>query len=99
MNFMQFSHQKGNFSALNLRLAYFVRSEMSKKSIIMLLGMNYTRLERKMLIILDFENGVLPTYLPLCTVNKINCDKSITMPNHCFETGLIVIELNFELDK
>ena len=65
---MQFFHQKGNFSALNLRCAYFVWSEMSKKSIIMFLGMNNTRLGRKILIILDFEDGFLPTYLPLCTV-------------------------------
>ena len=28
-------------------------------------GMNNTRFERKILIILDFENGFLPTYLPL----------------------------------
>ena len=66
MNFMQFSHQKGNFSTLNLRFAYFVRSEMSKKGIIMFLVMNNTRLKRKILIILDFENGFLLTYyLPL----------------------------------
>ena len=32
----------------------------------MFLGMNNTRLERKILIILDFENRFLPTYLPLC---------------------------------
>ena len=37
---------------------------MSVKSIIMFLGMNNTRLERKILIILDFENEFLPTYLP-----------------------------------
>ena len=37
---------------------------MSVKGIIMFLGMNNTRLERKILIILDFENGFLPTYLP-----------------------------------
>ena len=30
----------------------------------MFLGMNNTRLEWKILIILDFENGFLPTYLP-----------------------------------
>ena len=30
----------------------------------MFLGMNNTRLERKILMILDFENGFLPTYLP-----------------------------------
>ena len=39
---------------------------MSVKGIIMFLRMNNTRLERKILIILDFENGFLPTYLPLC---------------------------------
>ena len=32
---------------------------MSVKGIIMFLGMNNTRLERKILIILDFENGSL----------------------------------------
>ena len=32
----------------------------------MFLGMNNTRLERKTLIILEFENGFLPTHLPLC---------------------------------
>ena len=65
MNFMQFCHQKGNFSTLNLRFAYFGRSKMSIKGITMFLGMNNKRLERKILIILDFENGFLPTYLPL----------------------------------
>ena len=39
---------------------------MSVKGIIMFLGRNNTRLERKVLIILDFENGFLPTYLPQC---------------------------------
>ena len=39
---------------------------MSVKGIIMFLGMNNIRLERKVLIILDFENGFLPTYLPQC---------------------------------
>ena len=39
---------------------------MSVNGIIMILGMNNTRLERKILIILDFENGFLTTYLPLC---------------------------------
>ena len=39
---------------------------MSVKGIIMFLGMNNTRLEEKILIILDFENGFLPTYLPQC---------------------------------
>ena len=43
---------------------------MSVKGIIMFLGMNNTRLERKILIILDFENGFLPTYLPQCTTVK-----------------------------
>ena len=40
---------------------------MSVKGIIMFLVMNNTRLERKILIILDFENGFLPIYLPLCS--------------------------------
>ena len=39
---------------------------MSIIGIIMFLGRKNTRLERKILIILDFENGFLPTYLPLC---------------------------------
>ena len=43
---------------------------MSVKGIIMFLGMNNTRLERKLLIILDFENGFLPTYLPQCAEFK-----------------------------
>ena len=68
---MQFCHQKGNFSTLNLQLAYFVQSKMSLKGIIMFLGMKHTRLERENLIILDFENGFLPTYLPLWCV-RIN---------------------------
>ena len=42
-----------------------MRPEMSKKGIIIFLGMSNTRLERNILIILD--NGFLPTYLPLCT--------------------------------
>ena len=41
---------------------------MSIKGIIMFLGINNTRFERKILIILDFENGFLLTYLPLCHV-------------------------------
>ena len=42
---------------------------MSIKGIIVFLGMNNTRLERKILIILDFENGFLPTYLPQCNAH------------------------------
>ena len=45
---------------------------MSVKGIIMFLGMNNTRLERKVLIILDFENGFLPTYLPQCGAGTIS---------------------------
>ena len=63
------------FSTLNLWFAYFVRSKMSIKRISMFPGMNNTKLKRKILIILDFENGFLPTYLPLCTavcVKKLN---------------------------
>ena len=78
---MQFSHQKGNFSTLNLLFAYFVRSEMSKKGIIMSLGMNNTRQERKILIILDFENRFLPTYLPLCRMQfdlkSLRCERPL----------------------
>ena len=46
---------------------------MSVKGIIMFLGMNNTRLERKILIILDFENGFLPTYLPQWSVWLYKC--------------------------
>ena len=66
MNFMQFWHQTGKFSTLNLRFAYFVRSKMPFNGIIKFLEMNNTKLARKILIILHFENGFLPTYLPLC---------------------------------
>ena len=73
MNFMQFCHQKGNLSTLNLRFAYFVWSKMSIEGIIMFLGINITGLKRKILIILDFENGFLPTYLPLCQIFLEGC--------------------------
>ena len=63
MNFMQFCHQKGNFLTLNLQFAYFVWSKMSLKGINMFPGMNNIRLDRKKIIILDFENGFLPTYI------------------------------------
>ena len=63
---MQFCNQKGNFSTLNLWFAYFVRSKMSIKGFNMFLGMSNTKLKRKILMILDFENGFLLTYLPLC---------------------------------
>ena len=62
-------HKKGvtePFSTLNLWFAYFVRSKMFIKGIIMFPGMDITRLKRKILIILDFENGFLLTYLTLC---------------------------------
>ena len=39
---------------------------MSVRGIIMFLEMNNTRLETKRMIILDFENGFLPTSFPLC---------------------------------
>ena len=42
----------------------YVNMEQMKNAI-MFLGINNTRFERKILIILDFENGFLPTYLPL----------------------------------
>ena len=54
---MQFCNKKGHFSNLNLRFAYFVWSKMSIKGIIIFPGMNNTRLKRKILIILDSENG------------------------------------------
>ena len=65
---MQFCHQRTTFLTLNLQFAYFLWSKMSVKGIIMFLGMNNTRLERKILIFLDFENGFLPSYLPLCVI-------------------------------
>ena len=65
INFMQFCYQKGNLSTLNLHFAYFVRSKMSIKGINIIPGMNNAKLERKIWIVLDFENGFLPTYLPL----------------------------------
>ena len=46
---------------------------MSVKGIIMFLGTNNIRLERKILIILDFENGFLPSYLPQCTCLACSC--------------------------
>ena len=64
---MQFCHQRTTFLTLNLQFAYFVWSKMSVKGIIMFLLMNNTRLERKILRILEFENGFLPTYLPQCS--------------------------------
>ena len=67
----------------------FVWSKMSVKGIIMFLGMNNTRLERKILIILDFENGFLPTYLPLCIDKKRKVS--------CFELALTFIaKIEFE---
>ena len=65
---MHFFNRKGNFSTLNLQFADSAQSKMSINGIIVFLGMDNTRLERKILIILDFENGFLPTYLPLCNV-------------------------------
>ena len=62
MNVMQFCLKKGKFSTLNLWFAYFAQFKISIKGIIMFLD---SALDRKILIILDFENGFLPTYLPL----------------------------------
>ena len=63
---MQFAIREQLFLILNLQFANFVWSKMFVKGIIMFLGMIDTRLERKILMILDFENGFLPTYLPQC---------------------------------
>ena len=57
---MQFCNQEGIFLSLKLRFAYFLRSKMSIK------GIN----KRIFSIILDFENGFLPTYLPVCNVRQ-----------------------------
>ena len=51
---------ENNFLTLNLQFAYFVWSKMSVKGIIVFLGMNNTRLERKILIILK-----MGFYLPI----------------------------------
>ena len=63
---MQFCNEKCDFATLNLWFAYFVLSKMSINGIIMSPGMNHTRFKRNLFIFLDFENGFLPTYLPLC---------------------------------
>ena len=39
----------------------------------MLVGMNNTRLKRKILVILDFKNDFFPTYLQLCIVLNFPC--------------------------
>ena len=46
----------------------FVRPKMSIKGINMFPKMKNIRLKKKILIILDFENGFLPTYLRLCSL-------------------------------
>ena len=43
---------------------------MSVKGIVMFLRMNNTRFERKTLIILDYENGLLSTYLRQWTLSS-----------------------------
>ena len=50
---------------------------MSVKGIIMFLGMNNTRLERKIRIVLDFENGFLPTYLPHSPGGDLHVDATM----------------------
>ena len=65
---------------------------MSVKGIIMFLGMNNARLERKILIILDFENGFLPTYLPQCIENLVK--KSKTAPQTFGNFALIPFNRN-----
>ena len=65
---------ENNFLTLNLQSAYFVWSKMSVKGIIRFLGMNNTRLERKILIILEI-GFYLPIYhcaLPLIKF-QVNC--------------------------
>ena len=64
---------------------------MSVKGIIMFLVMNNTRLEGKILIILDVENGFLPTYLP-------QCPHYITFPSVLKETYIYVISPEFVQD-
>ena len=76
MNFIQFWHQKGNFSTSNLRFAYFARSKMPFKGIIMFLVMNNTRLEIKIMIILDFyHSAVYSTYI----VQRLNLNSQRTV--------------------
>ena len=56
----------------------------------MFLGMNNTKLERKIKIILDFENRFLPTFLPLPTTYfKITGSDRLTAP-HCGVEDTIV---------
>ena len=60
---------------------------MSVKGIIMFIGMNNIRLERNILIILDFENGFLPTYLPQCCIPFKSCWKSFQNSMCASENG------------
>ena len=77
---MQFCHQRTTFLTLNLQFAYFVWSKMSVKGIVMFLGMNNTRLERKTLIILNFVNG----FLPQCTAKNKSQNVSLSGNLTCF---------------
>ena len=63
---MKFCNQRGKFSTLNLRFAYFVQNKKPVYGVVMFPGMSNTRLKMKILIILDFENSFLSTYLQLC---------------------------------
>ena len=84
---MQFCNQKGTFSTLNVKFAYFVRSKTSIKCIILFKGMNITRLKRKILKIIDFGNGCLPTYVfttvhpgPFCVPVLLNSGHFTSRP-------------------
>ena len=70
---------------------------MSVKGIIMSLGMNNTRCERKILIIHDFENGFLPTYLPQwqCLAFKLQTSFQKSPILHRFEVDF---KLSFPLE-
>ena len=87
---MQFCHQRTTFLTLNLQFACFVWSKMSVKGIIMFLGMNNTRLERKILIILDFENVFLPTYLLQCPRTKLGQKLLFFTKPFCIKTLAIM---------
>ena len=52
-------------------------------------GMNNARLKRKILIILDFENGVLPTNLPLCIEGIGSIDHSSNINVYRISTIII----------
>ena len=77
---------------------------MSVKGIIMFLGMNNTRLERKILIILDLENGFLPTYLPQCKgrafvlIQVLYMAKNLRIGKHEQAVSSVICHLAVEIE-